>query len=91
MGQGTVGPQHFNLSTPGGAAREKAPYNPHWKFDAKLSNDDRFQYDPKDTKAWLIKVANYFTGQCPDDEGSRVATRRVATRKPNCRHHKRQC
>ena len=49
-----------------GAKLEKAPYNPNWKFDTELSNDARFQYDPKDTKAWLKKVGNYFVGQCPD-------------------------
>ena len=62
-GQG-VGASYFP-TTPG-ASLEKAPYNPHWKFDTKLSNDLRFQYDPKDTKAWLTKVNNYFMGQCPD-------------------------
>ena len=38
------------------------------QFDTKLSLDGKFQYDPKDTAAWLLKVKNYFIGQCPDAE-----------------------
>ena len=33
-----------------------------------MSTDNRYQYDPKDTAAWLLKVKNYFIGQCPDAE-----------------------
>ena len=65
-GQSGQGAQHFNLSTPVRAPR--AVYNPNWRYDNKLSTDVKFQYDPKDTKAWLAKVKNYFIGQCPDAE-----------------------
>ena len=52
--------------TPGTIPVEKAPYNPHWKFDKKVSLDTNFKYDSKDTAVWLKKVGNYFIGQCPD-------------------------
>ena len=47
---------------------ERAPYNPHWKFDTKLASLPAYQYDSNDTPAWLKKVKNYFTGQCPDSK-----------------------
>ena len=66
---GRVGqPPTFDVSTPSGPQRERAPFNSGWRLDAKLSTDNKFSYDPKDTQRWLTKVKNYFVGQCPDAE-----------------------
>ena len=43
-------------------------YDPNWKLDGKLASLATYQYDSKDTPAWLMKVRNYFIGQCPDLE-----------------------
>ena len=48
-------PQEFNVSTPATGPRERAPYNPNWRFDHKVSLDAKFQYDHKDTAAWQKK------------------------------------
>ena len=49
-------------------ARERAPYDEKWSFDLKLSQNERFKYDPKDPGAWLKKLRNHFIGCCPDAE-----------------------
>ena len=60
-----VGTQYFSTATP---QREKAPYDPNWRLDGKVAALPTYQYCPKDTAAWLLKVRNYFIGKCPDLE-----------------------
>ena len=37
-------------------------------MDSKVSGLPIYQYDSKDTAAWLLRVKSFFIGQCPDFE-----------------------
>jgi hypothetical protein len=70
---GAGGADAYSISTPAGkwgrkSPTERAPYDPHWRFDDKVAALASFKFDSKDPVKWAHKVRNYWIGKCSDIE-----------------------